>query len=357
MRIRKMQKILLYEFTCSGGLWSLGDEVTSADPLTREGQAMLAAMAADFAALDGVQPIVLRDRRWDDWSLGGCQVCEVDSAAEEQSQLKALASQAAGVVFIYPEFDGLLLERCRWVENACGNLLGPSSKIVELASDKQRTADHLAAAKIPATQGQSLFCGQPLPENFPYPAVVKPRDGCGSQDVQLLRTPSVYDDFARRPRAELRIERFVPGVPASVAVLCGPKELQPLVPCRQRLSNDGRFHYLGGDLPLRVDLANRAQDLAVRAIAALPEPRGYIGVDLVLGDDPAGSGDAVIEINPRLTTSYIGLRAAATGNLANAMWAIAEGRAAEVSFGDARIEFDSDGTVRKCQPNAQAIEH
>jgi predicted ATP-grasp superfamily ATP-dependent carboligase len=86
--------------------------------------------------------------------------------------------------------------------------------------------------------------------------------------------------------------------------------------------------------------------LAVRTIATLPAPRGYIGVDLVLGDDPGGSGDAVIEINPRLTTSYIGLRAAAKCNLAEAMWAIAEGRAAEVSFGDARVEFDSDGTVR-----------
>jgi predicted ATP-grasp superfamily ATP-dependent carboligase len=54
-------------------------------------------------------------------------------------------------------------------------------------------------------------------------------------------------------------------------------------------------------------------------VATLPTPLGYLGVDLVLGDDPSGADDRVIEINPRLTTSYVGLRAAALCNLAEAM--------------------------------------
>ena len=38
----------------------------------------------------------------------------------------------------------------------------------------------------------------------------------------------------------------------------------------------------------------------------------------MLGDDPAGADDVVIEINPRLTTSYLGLRRLARDNLADA---------------------------------------
>jgi predicted ATP-grasp superfamily ATP-dependent carboligase len=63
--------------------------------------------------------------------------------------------------------------------------------------------------------------------------------------------------------------------------------------------------------------------LGRRAIEAVPGLKGYVGVDLVLADDGA---DQVIEINPRLTTSYLGLRALAETNLAEAMLAIATGR-------------------------------
>ena len=37
---------------------------------------------------------------------------------------------------------------------------------------------------------------------------------------------------------------------------------------------------------------------------------------MVLGENPSGEDDVVIEINPRITTSYVGLRAATGVNLA-----------------------------------------
>ena len=55
--------------------------------------------------------------------------------------------------------------------------------------------------------------------------------------------------------------------------------------------------------------------------------------------------DAVIEINPRLTTSYVGLRTAATSNLAEAMWRVAQGELQPIEFSDRAIEFDASGNV------------
>jgi predicted ATP-grasp superfamily ATP-dependent carboligase len=80
-------------------------------------------------------------------------------------------------------------------------------------------------------------------------------------------------------------------------------------------------------------------------VASLPEPLGYLGVDIVLGAAPNGDDDVVIEINPRLTTSYIGLRAACHQNLAEAMLVIAAGGAYNSSFNDSLIEFRADGTL------------
>jgi predicted ATP-grasp superfamily ATP-dependent carboligase len=67
---------------------------------------------------------------------------------------------------------------------------------------------------------------------------------------------------------------------------------------------------------LPANLDQRARDLAWRAISAVPGLSGYVGVDLVLGET-----DVAIEINPRLTTSYVGYRALARFNLAQALLA------------------------------------
>jgi predicted ATP-grasp superfamily ATP-dependent carboligase len=102
---------------------------------------------------------------------------------------------------------------------------------------------------------------------------------------------------------------------------------------------------LGGSLPLELAAAARARRLAVRAVSSLPQPAGYVGVDLVLGVDPAGSGDAVIEINPRPTTSYVGLRALARSNLAEALIAIAAGHGVELCWNSGEISFTSAGEI------------
>ena len=68
---------------------------------------------------------------------------------------------------------------------------------------------------------------------------------------------------------------------------------------------------------------------------------------MVLGADPGGADDVVIEINPRLTTSYVGLRAAAGENLAGVMLAVAEGKSVELSCREgSTVEFESDGSLR-----------
>ncbi len=68
---------------------------------------------------------------------------------------------------------------------------------------------------------------------------------------------------------------------------------------------------------------------------------------MVLGDGTDGQEDAVIEVNPRLTTSYVGLRALANENLSEAMLAVASGKPPRLSFSDCPLEFDADGTVRR----------
>jgi hypothetical protein len=144
----------------------------------------------------------------------------------------------------------------------------------------------------------------------------------------------------------MRLERFHAGIPASVSTLCGPSQHMALPTCRQTISNDGRFRYLGGMLPVDAQLNGRAQALAMRALEALPTASGYIGIDLILGLDPRGSDDVVLEVNPRVTTSYVGLRALCQGNLAETMLKAALGEWIELAWFKKTVIFTADGRVR-----------
>jgi len=175
--------------------------------------------------------------------------------------------------------------------------------------------------------------------------VIKPDDGCGSQAIGLVRAATHYSPTYHSTGSVIRVEEFIRGLPASVAVLCGPAGNYALPACQQLLSSDGRFSYRGGRLPLESQLDRRARALALAALAALPEARGYFGVDLVLGEAEDGSGDYVIEINPRLTTSYVGLRSLARTNLAAAMLAVVSGRSPDLCFTAEQLEFTADGTI------------
>jgi predicted ATP-grasp superfamily ATP-dependent carboligase len=98
---------------------------------------------------------------------------------------------------------------------------------------------------------------------------------------------------------------------------------------------DGRFHYRGGRVPLTEPLASRALSLARKAVDCVPGLFGYVGVDLVLGD----AGDWVIEINPRLTTSYLGLRQLAKKPLTDALLRIAKGEELRLEWHPGPIDF------------------
>ena len=117
-------------------------------------------------------------------------------------------------------------------------------------------------------------------------------------------------------------------------MLCGPSGRIGLMPCKQRISDDGRLRYLGGELPLAAGLAERAKSLAERALAALPASSRLRGCRSGAGPRAGRQRGCVIEVNPRLTTSYVGLRAAARTNLAEAMWRVAQGEAPTVEFCD-----------------------
>lgn len=293
-------RLFLYEHISAGGL---GPKVPVS--LLREGRAMRDAVCGDFRRL-GVDVVTSGDFRVTavacDWTL-----------------------------VIAPEFDHILLNCAQAVLDVGGRLLGSMPEAIRLTADKLALASWWQERGV-ATPGTA----QALNEEA---VVLKPRFGAGSQATFLLRVGvELARDAARREwPGEFIVQQYVEGQAASVALLMGERQTIPLLPGRQHLSDDGRFRYLGGSLPLPEPLATRAVNLALQAVAGIDGLRGYVGVDLVLGDD---GRDYAIEINPRVTTSYLGLRRLCQQNLAELMLQLAHGETVpQPTWQDGVVEF------------------
>ncbi|MCO6456535.1 MAG: ATP-grasp domain-containing protein [Pirellulaceae bacterium] len=344
------RSVFIYEFVTGGGGWQLPGQPLPSGSLLLEGQAMVAAVAADFARLPETAVLSLRDARLPAAGFPG-SLSRVGSSREHQRRFGQLVREADWTLLIAPEFDGILHRLSRSVESLGGRLLSPPSELVAVATDKNHTARHLAAAGVPVPDGCSWDGVASFPSGIGWPAVLKPACGAGSLDIRRLNALADLDHWNSRDTladaGNWRVERWVRGQAASIALVRGTRQTVLLPACSQQLGDDDRCTYLGGSLPLSAELDARARSLAVRVARSLPVWRGYIGLDLVLGEDPRGDGDVVVEVNPRLTTSYVGLRQAVDCNLAGMMLDLALGRDVELPRVVEPVQFEASGRVRR----------
>lgn len=324
-------RLFVYEWTCC--------TPDAPPPMRREGWAMLWAVLSDLQQTRWIDTVTLVHESLAQLPPG--EVQRIRDGTSEAERFRDLAASAEATLVIAPETDGLLLDRCRSVEAAGGLLLGPTSDAIALTTDKVSLAAWWTQHGVPTPATIEMHTSPP------FPVVVKPRDGAGSQATFRVCDATTWEACIHQASAEgfddLIAQPFAAGQSASLAFLIGPRAKVALQPAAQHLSGDGRLRYQGGTAPLPSPLAERALTLARRAIETVPGLRGYVGVDLVLGD--TANQDLAIEINPRLTTSYIGLRMQAETNLADAMLRIFRGEEVELRWRPQQVQWWPDGSI------------
>ena len=341
-------RVFVSEYVC-GGAWNDGPLEGS---LAREGRSMLLAACADFARIRGCDVCTTWDARLGEFPLSGIEVVVVHEADEEREQFDRLATVCDATFVIAPEFEGLLSERCGRVAHLGGRCLGPSRDAIELCADKLRLFEHLHEHGLPTIETQPWdHAIAAVPRKFPF--VVKPRDGAGSLHMYLI-TDSRDLDVARRAYAELPscwqgiCQPYIDGRAMSAGVIAreSPPRFEIFPPGEQILSRDGRFRYQGGRISGRSQLAPE-HELTIRcaceSIPGLGGGSGYVGVDFLHPhDDPEQL--LIVEINPRLTTSYLGYRTIAKDNLLERLVA-ADARHDPIDWKDRAVVFAADGAI------------
>jgi len=209
-----------------------------------------------------------------------------------------LTSHSDAALVIAP--DELLSELTQIVEDNTINLGCPSGS-VSLCADKLLTSKILAEGgiKVPGTatgtgndqdmnEDEDIF----LPDEC---VVLKPRWGCASEDTTL----TVYGDLSHIPDGFVATQ-YIQGEHLSVSLVAGDNIL-PLSVNRQNIKIGSSIQYNGNMVGIDSGRNPEVIKVAQRS-AMLLGCRGYVGVDIVLADEPW-----VVDVNPRPTTSIIGI--------------------------------------------------
>lgn len=314
-----MTRVFVAEFLCGGGMYDTPLEHIPTS-LLREGTAMWRALLEDVSVwatvVTAVDPRMSleHEESTEFWSM------RLDSPPWQEWAEIALTCDAA--IVVAPETDSLLIKAITRLRTAGVLVLAVGNAALGVTSDKWQTAKWMHREGIPHPETWSLdpdtlepVCSRPLaslPQSTSEGFVVKPRDGCGAMGIRQY----VELDAALASLLPYEIaQRRITGRPGSLSVVaCGADHHCTFLPAVWQTiesDDDARadscFRYQGGCGPVSHEFQLRSQALVTRVIESMPgKPSGFIGVDWIAGTDP--NHDCVIEINPRLTTSYVGIR-------------------------------------------------
>ena len=340
-----MRRLFVYEFVAGGGF---ADDALPPQLLS-EGQAMLEALLADLAAAPGRRVVTTVDERVSLRAPPGVEVVRV-CPGSGLATFKAVAGAADDVWLIAPETGSRLAELSQIAAGLGTRLVGPNAAAIRHACNKLHLARRLAEAGIAVPRTWPGDEARRAEREIGYPLVVKPAVGAGCEGVGLARTSAELKTLLRAAArtGPAIVQEYIQGIQASVSVLCGVGSPRPLSLNGQDVKVGDSFLYAGGTVPLRHPAAEAGVRLALAACELVPGLAGFVGVDLVLSESEA----VVIEINPRLTTSYVGLRAATDVNVAELILGTGEGDGIDPGFPlplQRTVEFSADGRVRALQ--------
>jgi predicted ATP-grasp superfamily ATP-dependent carboligase len=316
-----MQRIYLYEECTSNPLDANKGLIQE---LADEGMAMILALAEDFGRISGVKTCLFINTE----HLAkvnppqGCELIPVQGEFKPDMFQKNLR-ETDKIVVVAPECESILHERIKQAQNADAKVLNASLHSVALTSNKLQTAEILKKAGVLTPPTFSLADEKGFLE-LPFPRVIKPIDGAGAANTFKIKDEKSWKHVSSyvclQNKEAFLVQPWIEGQPASICFFSHAGITLPIISGFQIIAGEETIQYQGGKMPLPEHLHDRANRLAGAALKNFPGLEYWVGVDLILGHNDNGDEDYVLEINPRLTTSYLGARKGLPNNNLAKLW-------------------------------------
>lgn len=345
-----MERILVFEFA-SGCCSNIGDSVLV------EGFSML-KLVAEGLKTSGYYTIVALGSgimRWNS-RIDVDEIIRINPDYSEKNITGKILEIAGkhGINFVFPIApDNKLAEIAKFLNSHGVPYIAPEPDSVEISADKWRTYLNLKNAGIPTPETMQIEKNTGISEiesNFGYPLIIKKMDGISCEGLYKVRNRKELENILNiinKEKQNFIAQKFIEGTDASVTVFSNGRNSVAVSLNRQdiRLSAHGS-EYMGGEVPFNHPQKKSAFRIAEYAVNAISGLKGAIGVDVVLSDRPY-----IIEINPRITTSMIGLELASGMNIGD--WALKSylGELPEIPEFSKKIRFSKYFSTRNIKSN------
>ena len=302
-----MKRLYLYEELSAIEL----ESGSTLAPLLIEGVSILKALIIDFTKLNQFELFIFASNEVGE-SLVAEKLINLSQwiVPEPSNPFLNVVNPKDAVLIMAPESDGILAYRIKQLNETGAKNLNCSVKAITLAGDKYETFLYLNRMDIPTPA--TMMLGDFLKaQQLTFPLVLKPRNGAGTADTFYIKDIGFLKNKASSilDLDQWIVQELKQGLPASFSFFVHKGKCTPIISSFQNTEClDHQFVYHGGSLPLPLDFEYRALILAQKTLRDFDGLNGWVGVDLILGPDTKGLEDYVFEINPRLTTSYLGAR-------------------------------------------------
>jgi len=320
-------RLLIYEHVSGGGF---ADEPIPASVLS-EGFGMLRTLISDFKAAGHYVTTTLDSRlaRLHPPLDADCTV-PVFSSREVQAAIHKVSASADAAYVIAPETEGTLQSLVESVEQTGVASLNCPANTIEKVVDKTVLHESLTKLGLPAPETITFSVADGVEEikravhgRLCFPLIFKPSNDVGCCGLSVVRNERQVAGAVGKIKRESSNKRFVAqelvtGAAVSVSLISTGSDALSISLNRQDVTigaPDAISSYNGGLVPFDHPLRLGAFAVAEKIVKSFRGLRGYVGVDLVLTEEEA----VAIEVNPRLTTSYIGLRRVVDFNVAEAI--------------------------------------
>jgi tyramine---L-glutamate ligase len=241
-----------------------------------------------------------------------CEFLWVQDIEQFERHWSTALQHSDATLVVAPETDNQLTNIQQTILDHDKRYLGSSQQATKLCSNKLRCFQYLLKHNIPTVHTQVASQWQPGNLNYSDGIVIKPIDGAGCIDTAFFNTTldakQYLQDRLDATQASSIVQPYIKGTPASLSLFISDNKVSVLSINRQQIQqHHSRLIFQGSTvnaIPINELSPKAAQSLADNIHRLIPELWGFVGIDLVL----TPSGPIVIEINPRLTSSYIGLK-------------------------------------------------
>ncbi len=329
----KKSNIFLFEFVSGGGF----NQVDIPASLFCEGYGMLRSIIADFKLLD-FEINTLLDYRIQKSLIKYLKADFIEQVEFHDNYIKKFkkfVKESEYSYIIAPEFSNILFDLTKIVKDNDKKLLSVDLEGIKLGTSKFKTYKFLKANNvntprthlIPSKNGKldKDFIIQKF-KKIKSPIVIKPEDGVGAENIFYFENKQQIIDFFYKNDDNLEINRnfilqeFIEGRDLSISLIGNSNNDIILSVNTQNLqikNQNSESKYFGGHTPIEncKQIRNTLNILFDKI--NLSKFSGYYGIDFI---EKADKTKYFIEINPRLTTSYIGIRNVIENNTAELIW-------------------------------------